>query len=269
MHSLSIGPVGLAIDYVLAWGSLLVALIWLRLLVKQKTIRAQVENSLFSLFIAALLGARAGFVWRMWAQYQRDWLAILDIRDGGFLPQAGLVAGAAVLLYRIQHFPATRRPSFKVILLTACCMLPVYVGINWINRSETMPLPIVRNNLEQSVNFAAFTDKPIVLNIWATWCPPCRREMPVLEKAQQQHPELHFVFLNQGESSRVVNGFLNRQGLRLNNVLLDTTGDVSATFGVAVLPTTLFYSQDGQLLYRHVGGVSSASLNYALQKMAE
>ena len=50
---------GLAIDYVLVWGALFLALIWLRLVVKEKPLRAQVENTLFSVFVAALLGARS------------------------------------------------------------------------------------------------------------------------------------------------------------------------------------------------------------------
>lgn len=269
MHSLSIGPVGLAIDYVLVWGALFLALIWLRLVVKEKPLRAQVENTLFSVFVTALLGARAGFIWRMWPQYQFDLLAMLDIRDGGFLPQAGLIAGALVLIWRVHKLPVTRNASVKVVLLTTACMLPVYIGINWVNRSATMPLPVVQNNALQTVDFAVFTDKPIVLNVWATWCPPCRREMPVLEHAQQNYPNLHFIFLNQGESAAEVNDFLNSQGLKLENVLLDTSGAVSEAFGVAVLPTTLFYSPQGKLLYRHVGGVSTASLDYALQQLTQ
>ena len=269
MHSLSIGPVGLAIDYALVWGALLLALLWLRVIEKDKPLRAQVENTLFSVFVAALLGARAGFVWRMWSQYEYDWLAMLDIRDGGFLPQAGFVAGAILLVWRIQKLPATRSPTVKVLVLTAGCMLPVYIWINWVNRSETMPLPVVQNSTYQAVDFADFNDKPIVLNVWATWCPPCRREMPVLEKAQQKYPNLHFIFLNQGESAARINGFLNEEGLKLNNVLLDPSGEISEAFGVAVLPTTLFYSTQGELLYRHVGGVSPASLDYALEKLTE
>lgn len=269
MHSLSIGPVGLAVDYVLVWGALLLALMWLRIVVKSKPLAGYIENSLFGIFVAALAGARAGFVWRMWTQYQTDWLAIPDIRDGGFLPEAGLLAGAITLIYRIHRKPESRGPSVKVIMLTAGCILPFYFGLNWVNRAERMPLPVVPDITGEPVSLATFTDKPIVINVWATWCPPCRREMPVLAAAQQAYPDIHFIFLNQGESAEEVNYFLTTQALSLNNVLLDTTGGVSEDFGVAVLPTTLFYSPDGKLLYRHVGGVSAASLDYALQKVAD
>lgn len=269
MHSLSIGPVGLAVDYVLVWGAFFLALVWLRVVVKSKPLAGYIENSLFGIFIAALAGARAGFVWRMWSQYHTDWVAILDIRDGGFLPEAGLLTGAIILIYRIYRKPESRGPSVKVIMLTAGCILPLYTGLNWVNRAERMPLPVVPDITGGSVSLAMFTDKPVVINVWATWCPPCRREMPVLAAAQQAYPDIHFIFLNQGESADGVNHFLTTESLSLNNVLLDTTGDVSEAFGVAVLPTTLFYSQDGKLLYRHVGGVSAASLDYALQKVAD
>ncbi|GGF69027.1 TlpA disulfide reductase family protein [Alteromonas lipolytica] len=269
MHSLSIGPIGLDINYVLLWGALLLSLILLRLLEKSKTLRQHAENTLFALFLAGLVGSRAGFVWYMWPQYQSDWPGILDIRDGGFSPQAGVLASLAVLIYRVARSPHTCRPVLKVIILTTCCIVPLYVWNSLASRAELMPLPVVQNTLYQSVPMANFSGKPIVLNVWATWCPPCRREMPVLAQAQQQNPDIHFIFLNQGESAAVVNEFLASQHLTLANVLLDPDTGVSTEFGVAVLPTTLFYSPEGRLLYRHVGGVSTASLDYALQKLRE
>jgi thiol-disulfide isomerase/thioredoxin len=41
-----------------------------------------------------------------------------------------------------------------------------------------------------------------VINIWATWCPPCRREMPVLQQAQHDYPHVTFLFVNQGETRK-------------------------------------------------------------------
>src|SRR5690606_41651094 len=47
-------------------------------------------------------------------------------------------------------------------------------------------------------------DRPTVVSLWATWCPPCIREMPVLEDAQQRYPGVNFVFANQGEHPETI-----------------------------------------------------------------
>src|SRR5690606_40886240 len=51
------------------------------------------------------------------------------------------------------------------------------------------------------VRLPTFIGQPTVVNLWATWCPPCRREMPVLRDAQQRYPDIAFIFANQGESA--------------------------------------------------------------------
>ncbi|NVK54504.1 MAG: TlpA family protein disulfide reductase [Alteromonadaceae bacterium] len=265
---MSIGPVGLAIDYALVWGAFLLSLLILRWVAKQKAQRQATENVLFTLFIVALVGARAGFVWRMWPQYSHQLWSIIDIRDGGFLPHTGLIAAALVLIIKIKRNPLIHKPVINTIGLTALLVLPVYIGIHFYNQAQRMPTPALKNINGQMVSLASFKDKPVVINIWASWCPPCRREMPVLENAQNQYQDTHFIFINQAESSEQVRNFLSANQLHIDNVLLDSQSEVSDSFGVAVLPTTLFYSAQGELLYRHVGGVSTASLDYALEQMA-
>lgn len=267
MHSISLGPFGLAIDYALVWGGFILALVALRWFSKDKAQRESADNSLFLIFFVGLVAARLAFVIRMWPQYQQNLFAMLDIRDGGFHAASGVMVGVGVLLYRLKAFPDTRPALVKTLLLTVCIVLPLYVGINLYNRAEQMPVPTLTSVTGKPVSLADFQDKPVIINFWATWCPPCRREMPVLQKAQQRYSDFHFVFVNQSEPGGVVRDFLSEQQLQLNNVLLDINGSVSEQFGVAVLPTTLFYSPQGTLLYRHVGGVSEASLDYALQQM--
>ena len=105
----------------------------------------------------------------------------------------------------------------------------------------------------------------MVINLWATWCPPCRREMPVLQKAQTQNQDVTFLFVNQGESMQSVSTFLETQGLNLNNVLFDSGGQLGQKVDSMALPTTLFYSPQGRLLSSHLGELSEASLARALE----
>lgn len=107
----------------------------------------------------------------------------------------------------------------------------------------------------------------MVVNLWATWCAPCRREMPVLQQAQAARPEVHFVFLNQGESAERVLAFLGSQQLPLRNVLLDAHGQAGAQLGHRALPTTLFYDASGRLVDTRVGELSHATLAQRLEAM--
>ena len=109
--------------------------------------------------------------------------------------------------------------------------------------------------------------KPMVVNLWASWCPPCRREMPLLAKAQLQHVDVTFVFANQGEDALATDDYLATEKLSLSNLLLDTNKAIGQRFGSAALPITLFFDAEGKLLYSHLGGISGDSLNNRLSKL--
>jgi thiol-disulfide isomerase/thioredoxin len=119
----------------------------------------------------------------------------------------------------------------------------------------------------QPASLAAVADgKPLVVNLWATWCPPCIREMPVLETAQQNYTDIRFVFANQGEHAETIRRFLEKQSLNLDHVVSDQTGSFGQVVGSHGLPTTLFYSADGQLLDSHMGELSQATLVEKLER---
>ncbi|WP_206675655.1 TlpA family protein disulfide reductase [Marinobacter daqiaonensis] len=107
----------------------------------------------------------------------------------------------------------------------------------------------------------------MVVNLWATWCPPCRREMPVLAEAQAGQEGIDFVFVNVGEEPPTIRGFLDSQGLALDNILLDRNNRLGAVTGTHVLPTTLFYNADGLLVYSHTGELSRATLRQGVEKL--
>lgn len=116
------------------------------------------------------------------------------------------------------------------------------------------------------VDLKQFEGRPVVLNLWATWCPPCRREMPVLERAADERPDVAFVFANQAESSEAVRDFLAHEGLQLDNMLLDPDTAVARHFQARGLPTTLFFNADGTLRNAHLGEVSRSRLDEYLNE---
>ncbi|MDP1532892.1 MAG: TlpA disulfide reductase family protein, partial [Rubrivivax sp.] len=118
------------------------------------------------------------------------------------------------------------------------------------------------------MNLAEFKGKPTVVNLWATWCPPCVREMPVLHQAQMERPDVNFVFLSQGESADKVGSWLRARKLPLHNVLIDANKQAGAAFKEGALPTTLFFDAQGRLHSTRVGELSAATLSERLQGLA-
>ena len=116
------------------------------------------------------------------------------------------------------------------------------------------------------VSLHALGGQPMVVNLWATWCPPCRREMPTLQQAQQDNPAVTFVFANQGEAAETITAYLQQQPLQLDNVLVDSFSALSEAVGSRGLPTTLFFDAEGRLLDSHVGELSAASLAARMQR---
>lgn len=116
-------------------------------------------------------------------------------------------------------------------------------------------------------NLQSFNDKPMVVNLWATWCLPCRREMPVLEAAQQRDTWVNYLFINQAESIEQITDYLADEGLTLDNVLLDASAVSGRLLDTRGLPSTYFFDTDGNMTDVHVGELSRATLNRQLRKL--
>jgi len=106
--------------------------------------------------------------------------------------------------------------------------------------------------------------RPLVVNLWATWCPPCRRELPMLAAAARSNPGVGFYFVDQGETRETVRAYLDeRPDLALDGVLLDGAGELSNRFGAVGLPVTLFFDAKGKHVLTHLGEVTEVEMiNY-------
>jgi thiol-disulfide isomerase/thioredoxin len=130
---------------------------------------------------------------------------------------------------------------------------------------EVLPSVTLEHIDGQMVNLADFKGKPLVLNAWATWCGPCRREMPMLVEAARANPEVHFVFLNISDGPEAVRAFERELRLEIPNVLLDPEARLSEPLRIQGLPVTLFYDAEGRLLKRHIGEINAAELESSLR----
>lgn len=264
--SISFGPLAMSIGQLLMIVAFAVALITGALIGRRAGIR--VGNHLTDILLSALLAARIGFVVLYFSEYQKDLLSIIDIRDGGFSVVAGLVGGLLATAWKLWRH-RTRRWPLGIALGAGLVTWGLLGGTVLLLEQQSRPIPAVA--LEtlngQSTSLPAIGEgQPRVVNLWATWCPPCVREMPILEAAADQHDDITFVFANQGEHPDVIRDFLDEQALTLSNVLLDQQGTLGRTLGSQALPTTLFYNASGELVDTHLGALSRATLKQALER---
>jgi len=109
------------------------------------------------------------------------------------------------------------------------------------------------------VSLAGLAGKPAVINFWATYCPPCRAEMPLLQQQVGSQSGAQLVLVNEGDSSRAARDFLDSIGIR-QAALLDSDLRVGHAYGAVALPMTLFIRADGTIAARHIGQLDAAVL---------
>ncbi|MBI4504493.1 MAG: TlpA family protein disulfide reductase [Chloroflexi bacterium] len=121
------------------------------------------------------------------------------------------------------------------------------------------------------VDLADYRGRPVIINFWATWCVPCRKEMPDLEAAARQHREHGLIVLavNVQEEPERVRAFLDELRLRELLPLLDTNATVVARYQVVSLPTTYLVDRRGQLRDRHVGQLDAGDLARRLERILD
>lgn len=217
--------------------------------------------------LVGFVAARLGFIVAWWPSYLEYPLSVFYISDGGFLVWVGALVAIVFAAWRIRNIPALR-PAMGVALLTGWMVWAIAGGILSLTQRTQVGLPdAALATLDGgTVQLAQVSDEPMVVNLWATWCPPCRREMPMLEAAQERHPGITFVFANQRQGPAAIRDYLQDENLQLNHVLIDAHGAIAQSVGSRALPTTLFYDAEGNLVDTHRGMMTSASLAATLQQ---
>jgi thiol-disulfide isomerase/thioredoxin len=228
----------------------------------------EAEPTLTHMLAVGLVAARLAFVWQWREQYFASPLSILDIRDGGWEPTAGVVVALLFGLHRARRQAGLRKPVLAAVLTTGSVLLLGVIGSLLMSSSAVPMPPLTLSSLQgQPVSLAGFAGKPTVVNLWATWCPPCQREMPVLQQAQAANPDVNVVFVNQGEEAPTIAAFLDRHGLALRHVLVDPQRRTGAALGHRALPTTLFFDAQGRLADTRIGELSQATLTQRLASL--
>ena len=132
---------------------------------------------------------------------------------------------------------------------------------------------VVYDENGNEVHLYDYIGKPIVLNFWASWCGPCKMEMPDFnERYLQLGDEIHFLMINMTDGARetipTASAFITEQGYQFP-VFYDTTGSAAMTYGAYSLPTTFFIDAQGHAIAQAVGAIDADTLQQGIDMIAK
>ena len=120
----------------------------------------------------------------------------------------------------------------------------------------------------EEVSLSDYSGQPVVLNFWATWCAPCRIEMPELQNAFETYQDQDLVVLaiNEQEEEQQVQDFFEELGLTFTP-LLDSDGNVGRSYGAFGLPSTYFIDRSGEITAVHRGILTEEQIETYLMQI--
>ena len=157
------------------------------------------------------------------------------------------------------------RKPLLALMLAACCALGNVHAADLPPLAHTLtmqapkPAPALKlKDIEgKSHDLAKLKGKVVLINFWATWCPPCRREMPSMERLSQRFKGQPFVVLavDVGEDADTIETFTSQLDTSLTfPILLDTRSQTMRAWRVAGLPTTFLVDKQGRIVASAIGG---------------
>lgn len=131
-------------------------------------------------------------------------------------------------------------------------------------KQEKAPDFTVTDGSGKAIKLSDFKGKPVVINFWASWCPPCRAEMPDFDKVSKElSGEVVFLMVNMTDGTRETEAkakaFVAEQGFSFP-VYYDVKQSAANAYGITALPTTCFVDKEGNLVRGVRGGISETEL---------
>jgi thiol-disulfide isomerase/thioredoxin len=137
-------------------------------------------------------------------------------------------------------------------------------GVDRRNKGKPAPANVQFNNPDGGpISFASFRGGPLLINLWASWCAPCVKELPTLQKieeAQALEGKLAVIAVSQDMAPKAsVDAFLQSKGISRFAAFHDPEMGLSSALGAQVLPTTILFDGQGREVWRYVGDLDWTS----------
>jgi peroxiredoxin len=175
-------------------------------------------------------------------------------------PLVGLIAAIGIAVVNSGAFGAG-----GVNVITATLPVPTPAAITLPAVPSPAPVvgaPVLDFELPsldgETVSLSQFSGRVVFLNFWATWCEPCKRELPALQAfaAEQGEDGAAVITINGGESVEQVRAFLQENGVDSLTVLMDSDLNVSDMYGIVQIPVTYVVDANGNVRYPHYGEIT-------------
>lgn len=154
-----------------------------------------------------------------------------------------------ILLVLAMLFPATRRPLSAFLIKTTLFAPGSSRNIVYLSEQDKqLPLLSPKN---KRISLVEFEGKPVFLNFWATWCPPCIAEMPSIQNLYEEYADKVAFVLVSNESREVTEAFMKKNNYTLPSY--SPLGIVPEIFDVTTIPATFLIGPSGRLLINKTG----------------
>ncbi|TPM26928.1 TlpA disulfide reductase family protein [Mesorhizobium sp. B2-3-5] len=256
MNAITLGPLMLPID---RFSAILAAVAFL-LVADILARRVDRRFSTWSSWATAIyfVMARVGHVLQHLESFATEPWRIFAVNQGGFswpVGLFGLVLFSVVFLRKVKMVTWSLIPIALSGVVGAATLQLGVVPTGLMLPNQTFPLMDGR-----SLRPSSLSGRPMVINLWASWCPPCRQEMPMMAELAQNSGAATFIFANQGEGDTAISDFLTKANIKLDNLVLDRSLVFQQHYDVLGLPATLFIDSDGVLRDLHLGEISKEIL---------
>ena len=136
-------------------------------------------------------------------------------------------------------------------------------GVDRRQRGTPAPATNFKDPDGAEISLADFKGVPTLVNLWATWCAPCVKELPTLDKLAESHAvdgQLGVIAVSQDMAPQgSVRAFLDKLGVKHIGAYHDDKMALSGALGVQVMPTTILYDADGREIWRYIGDLDWSS----------
>jgi thiol-disulfide isomerase/thioredoxin len=185
------------------------------------------------------------------------WLALLLLTLTACSGEASGAMPAGAERVGLDAFPTTIGRGFPQAVLDEAGP-PELLKLGQTPPDFTLLLPDGRH-----ASLSDFKGRPVLINFWATWCPPCRAEMPELLQAARDYPDLVLLAVNVNESADAVSQFAEQFRMDVP-VVIDQEGAISNRYNVSGLPTSVFVHPDGTIVDVRPGAINRAVIDTVL-----